>query len=285
MKKLLKKVLYILPVRIRIFVNFIYRLHYIPNLSRPQTFSEKIQYLKLNWNDRRLVALSDKLAVRNYVSEKLSGDSLIPLIKVCDELCSEELQALAKSHNGIVLKTNHSSGGVRILDDNVSVGECQEAINFILADLLIDYGRKSGEPWYGEIDRKVFVEKMLKGEDGNPPADYKVHVFKNKGSPVLFLQVDYDRFVSHKRTFYDENLNVLPIQCQYPNDFRAVSNDFASEVFGLAKILAEGFDYCRVDFYVVNGKVYFGEMTFAHGSGYERFFPRSVDVEFGKLWG
>lgn len=259
------------------------RLGYSPNLEQPQTFNEKIQHRKLNSVDKRMSICADKYAVRDYVSNKVGAQYLIPLRGCFSFLTEEQI----KSYNGnIVIKTTHDSGTVFIIRKDDKINHTS-IINKINKSLGKNFGHRTFERWYSNIRPQIIIEDLLLTSEGKIPEDYKFHVFEQSTSEAkVILQVDFDRHHQHTRTFYDENLNILDFELAHPKNTINIRDSLKnhSEMFDIAKKLAHGFGYARVDLYNLNGKIYFGEITFAHGSGLENFTPLSKDYEWGSYW-
>jgi len=136
------------------------------------------------------------------------------------------------------------------------------------------------EGHYKNIKPKVLVGKLLLTEQGKIPEDYKFHCFN--GVPK-FVQVDVSRFSDPKRSVCDINWNLLDIACHFPKHGPVKRPDSLEEILSIAGKLASQFNYCRIDLYSVNNKVYFGEITFSPGAGFSKFHPLSVDMEWGEL--
>jgi len=132
----------------------------------------------------------------------------------------------------------------------------------------------------------VLYEKKLITQDGKIPVDYKFHVFNQNGNePVIIIQIDYDRFESHSRVYYDKEFNKLPFTIQYQKgskEFKKPLNYKA--MLEVAYTLSKPFSYCRVDLYNVSGKIYFGEITFASDGGYGKFSNKEYNKLMGDYW-
>ncbi|OOE91822.1 hypothetical protein BZG76_09745 [Salinivibrio sp. AR647] len=267
--------------RIRFFLTH----HYFINRVSPQTFSEKIISRKLDDDPKKYSLFVDKYTVREYVERKIGKEHLIPLIKVKNFL---ELTDFDDLPDEFVLKTSNGGGG-----KNVLVVEDKNKLDFhkVCSDfnryLNIKMGDIVDEHFYDIEPASIIVEKMIKNSDDTPPFDYKIHVFETYEEPVAFIQVDKDRFSEHKRTIYNEDLTVADFKIQ--PKYADVEDDFVFpdniyELIRLAKVLAKGFGYVRVDMYSVDNHIYFGEMTFCHGSGWEKIKPSEFDCKLGKLW-
>ncbi len=285
-KKLLKKIFVShINKKNRIRFKYFFKKKYFLNTNRFDSFSEKIQKRKIEYSIREKPLyhkLSDKIEVKSYV-EKLIGDQYI--IKTIDSFSREELieRFDATIYDNVIIKSNHSSGNVYIIKEPISEQQSNNILKNLLSELEFDYGLYSEEEWYSNINKKIIVEELLLDDLGNPPNDYKFHVFgKNK---KIYVQVDFDRFTDHNRTIYDEYGNIEKWSIGYKNYFREFpEKKYLADMVYLANILSEGFDYVRIDFYLHNGKIYFGEYTFAHGSGFEKITPQKYDNIIGSNW-
>jgi TupA-like ATPgrasp len=133
---------------------------------------------------------------------------------------------------------------------------------------------------YREIPPRVLIEEMLVGENGGVPSDYKVFCFH--GQPA-FIQVDLDRFGDHRRNIYDLEWRLLPLSIKFPRapDAKPARPPLAA-MLAMSTVLAAPFVHVRIDWFVVKGELRFGEMTFFHGGGMERFSPAEWELEFGR---
>lgn len=278
-KDFISKVLSLMPFHIGIRIKFKYYQGYWPNLSKPVTYNEKVQFRKLNKYPADFVLLSDKLKVREYVRSTVGEKYLIPIL--LDGGCPsfESISGLTLPY---VVKANHNSGPVQIVRDKRKI---PSAIKEITKQLKVDYGKQSGELWYSTIERKFLVERLLLDDKGNVPIDYKFHCFGKGKDKVIFIQIDYDRYNEHTRSLYDDKFNILPFSLLYKNEEIDTSPpENYSEMLAVVKKLSEPFNYSRIDLYNLDGNVYFGEVTFAHGSGFEKFSDISYDRKWGDLW-
>jgi len=280
-KELLRFFVSLLPLKIQIKLRGYYHLGYWLNLSEPKTFNEKIQQRKLLPVNQLFVICSDKKNVRDYVSEKIGQEYLIPLLYAGVSITTNQLKGFGP---GIVAKATHDSGNVHIIKD-ISVNY-EEIYQELTSGFQIDYGKKSHELWYSDIVPHIIVEKLLVNKQGGLPEDYKFHVFNDDGQFKVVLQVDYDRFSDHSRSFYNENLDLLPFSIKFQNYQKCLDIEKSTvlKMFELAKLLGSDFNYVRVDLYNVDGVIYFGELTFAHGGGYEKVVPRKYDLILGNYW-
>lgn len=249
------------------------------NETSPKTFSEKIFYRKLHGNFDVMSTFSDKYKVRAYVEEKIGKQYLIPLLGVYDKLTIADLENLP---NQFVVKTTHGSGKkhIEIVRDKSS-HDLKDLVKKMNYALTLDFGYARRELWYTKIEKKIIIEEyLLSSEDA--PDDYKCHCFSHN---EIYIGVDKGRFQEHKRSIFDKDwkltnisLNSFPVaeNCKKPENFELMKN--------LAIKLAEDFDYVRVDFYNIDGRIYFGELTLSPANGMEILEPREYAELWGKLW-
>lgn len=285
MKKMLKEIGFIR--NLYFWLRFVCNNKYIPNFKNPKTYNEKVNYRKRNANHPLFSTCADKIAAKEYVASKIGEQYIIPTLFTGNSITVTQARAIIEEHGDCLLKANHNSGPVYLLTTDMSQTELKAACDDVNYQLTIDFGKYQNEPWYSEIKPKVLVEKRIHPEEGDVDLkDYKFHIFKQKDdSCKIILQVDFDRSTNHNRAFFDENLNWLPFSMRYPCIKTKLDTPVNySKMLSLVKQLANDFSYVRVDFYNVNGKVYFGELTFAHGGGGEEFTTKSHDLWMGNLW-
>lgn len=253
-----------------------------PNLRQPRTFNERILVRSLK-PDPRYAALTDKIAVRDYVTRTLGESFLIPLIGVPSKFTRDVFESLPQS---FVMKANHGSTFVEIVRDKSKVS--YEHLKR-LADrwLATEFYHVSRERHYREIQPRLFFEKLLLDSSGQVPADYKVHVFRRKGMrPVMYIVQISDRFGPFPRgNVYDVDWNYLDITIgEYARSATPEPPPpNLSEILEAADKLSRDFDYVRVDLYAPDNALFFGELTFTPGAGVVPMFPDEVDFEWGGL--
>jgi hypothetical protein len=252
------------------------------NLKTPRRFTEKVQWYKINCRNKLMPVCADKYLVRDFVRAKGLSSILIDLYGVYDDPSEINYDLLPDK---FVIKTNDGSGG-----ENVFICKDKNALDItMLTKKLRSWKNKkninAGREWaYTEIVKsRYIIEEFIENQDTPPLSvgieDYKLYCFSGK---VKFLHIDYSRFNGHKRNFYDREGNLLNIIHTYPNfDHKNVALDNLYTLIKTAEILSSDFSFVRVDLYSVKNKVYFGEMTFYPGSGYERFIPDEFDFELG----
>lgn len=266
-------------------LRFIFTHKYLPSFSPPRSFSEKIIFRKFSEDSIFFSKFVDKYVVRGFVKEKLGDDYLIPLLKVKDHIHPSDFDDLP---NKFVIKTSNGGGGenVLIVEDKESL-DLYHVCNRFNSYLELTVGDAVDECFYDIEKPRIIFESLIKNDDGTYISDYKIHVFNSNNRSKVFIQVDSDRFSNHKRSIYNEDLTIAPfyIQPKYPTisvDFKFPDN--INELIRLAKCLADDFKYVRVDMYSVDGEIFFGEMTFCHGSGWEPIEPKEFDFSLGHFW-
>lgn len=275
---------FLLPVEYYIKLRFFLTHGYFCDLRNPKSWNEKIQYRKLNCDPNEFSSLVDKYTVRNFVSKSIGDNYLIPILKVLPSITPSDFDDLP---NSFVIKTSNGGGG-----ENVLIVEDKSTLDLAsLCDkfngyLKVNIGSKIDEHYYDIETPKIIFEELKKHRDGSYPSDYKIHIFNGVEEKII-VQVDSDRFGNHKRSLFNVDGSKLNFDIQPKYDHIEHGYKFPekfSTLIELAKQLASGFKYVRVDMYNIDGKVYFGELTFCHGSGWEPVKPRSADYLLGSYW-
>ena len=245
-----------------------------PNLETPRTFNEKLQWLKLYWYDERATVCSSKDRVRSYVEEKGLGDILIPQYGSYESGSEIDFDSLPDK---FVLKPSHDSGHVIICTDKKSFDR-ENAVKKLDKWLKTDYEYMSGEwPYHGP--KRIVCEKFLETQTAAELFDYKFFCFS--GEPYLCFFCS-DRKNHVKSDFYDMNWEKQDFRWAYEPSGKTFPKPEAFEKMKeYARILSEGFPFVRVDFYEVDGEVFFGELTFFHGGGLGWFDPKEIDAQLG----
>lgn len=249
------------------------------NLDHPVSYNEKLQWLKLYDKHDEYVELVDKYQVKKIVASKIGQDHIIPTIGVWNSPQEIDFDSLP---NQFVLKTTHDSGGVVICDNKAKL-DVNKTKKYLHKSLKRDFYKVVGREYpYKNVPRKIIAEKYMVDESGTELKDYKVFCFN--GVPK-FIQVDFDRFTGHKRNLYTTDWQYIPASIEFPTDpnHKIEKPQCLDELLFLAKKLSEGFVHVRTDFYIIGKEIYFGELTFFHGSGFETFTPDSFGVNVGNL--
>lgn len=241
------------------------------NLNNPSTFNEKLNYFKsLPLNDTHTM-LADKVLVREHIKETVGEKYLVPALAVYKRAEDINFDVLP---NRFILKTNHGSGWNLICTDK-SVFDKARAVRLFKRWLSFNAYYLSREKQYKNIKPLILCEQLLEFDI----YDYKFFCFDGKPT---FVQVDIDRFSDHKRAFFDMEWNKLPFSIRYGISTKLVSRPTQlDEMISMAAKLSGGIKFCRVDLYVHNDQVYFGEITLIPGGGNEPFAPQEYDKKIG----
>lgn len=247
------------------------------DLSNPQRYTEKLQWLKLFWRHEDAPICSNKYAVRKYLEERGYGSILNELYAVYDDADLIDPKELPEQ---FVLKASHGSGWNLIVKDKSKVNWFwwKKIMRSWMKQNLYWFGRE----WnYATQKPSIVIEKYLEDDSGEL-RDYKI--ICTNGQP-RFFQVDENRATNHKRMYVDCEGNLLNFQDTfgYGEIKKIPFSDAQRKMVEIAKDLCKPFPYVRVDFYECNGKIYFGEMTYFTHSGIISFDPDEMDYELGKL--
>ena len=254
-----------------------------PNLSNPQWFSEKVLRRIFRTNDPRFTVLADKVKVRDFVNDKVGKEVLIPQLGIYDHIKPEDIQSLNEER--VVLKNNHDSGSCVIV--NPDKDDLESICTKLNENSKKPFGISSGEYWYQYIEPKIIAEKFIGDEKGTPPSDYRFHMFnQGNGNFEVVFSINYYEDNNRTVTFYDENLTVLPFSVKNRPNNKVPRNKTPEieKALDVAKTLAADFDYVRVDLYITQGKVYFGELTFSPNGGNAVITPDEYEIWMGNLW-
>ena len=261
-------------VRVEYFIVFGKRLR----LKNPQTYSEKLQWLKLHEGDPIYTRMVDKAEAKKYVTEIIGEEYIIPTYGVWNHFDEIDFDKLPDQ---FVLKTTHDSGGVIICKDKKTLDKNAAKVK-LEKSLKNDYYYTSKEWPYKNVVPRIIAEKYMEDESGEL-CDYKLFFFDGK-MKALFIATD--RFTSGEETkfdFFDENFNHLPFTNGHPNATKPIKKpESFQQMKDLAEKLSQKIPHVRVDFYCTNGKIYFGELTFFHWGGFKRFEPEEWDFKFGE---
>lgn len=252
------------------------------NWNNPQTFNEKMQWLKVYNRKKEYTQLVDKYKVREFINDTIGEEYLIPLIGVWDspdDICFNSLP------DQFVLKCNHNSGlGMCICRNKKDIQE-KQVKKELKKGLKQDY-YISGREWpYKDVKRRIVAEEFIQDGVHEDLRDYKVFVFNGK---AYYIQVDIDRFTNHRRNFYTTNWEYVPFTTLYPTDptIKVERPKQLNQLIEVSEQLAAAAGtppFVRIDMYLLPDKMYFGEITFFHGGGGEPFYPESYNLQLGNL--
>lgn len=249
------------------------------NLKNPERFTEKLQWYKLYYRDSLMTKCADKYDVRDYIATKGYRDILIPLYGVYE---SSEGIDFSQLPERFVLKTTNGSH-TNIFCDNKANFNIKAACK-TLNKWLSKRTTKAGREWaYYEIKPRIVCEKYLEKDKNNDLIDYKFYCFSGK---ISYIKVVKDRFhiTGQRQGLFNSNFEQLPY---YKNDVLRITEYLEKPknydmMCKIAEDLSSDFPHVRVDLYNINGRIYFGELTFYDTSGYETFDPDMFDFLLGK---
>ncbi len=250
------------------------------NLENPKRYTEKLQWLKLHDRRPEYTIMVDKYEVKKYVSEKIGEEYIIPTIGVWDSPDEINFDDLPDK---FVIKCNHNSGtGMAICKDKSTL-DIEKVKSELTRGLKQDYYLKGREWPYKDVKRRIIAEKYMEDEKTAELRDYKFFCF-NGEAKMLFIASDRQtKGEETKFDFFDMDYNLLPFTNGHPNAKVQPEKPVCfDEMRALAEKLSAGIPHLRVDFYEVNGKVYFGELTFSHWSGMMPFEPDEWDEKIGE---
>ena len=277
-----RRILNLLPDKLYLELMFKTRLGYKLDLKNPKTFNEKLQWLKLHDRKPIYTTMVDKYEAKKYVADKIGEQYIIPTFGVWDNPDDIDFDALPDQ---FVLKCNHNSGlGMCICKDKSKL-DIEAVRRELWKGYRQDYYKTSREWPYKNVRRKILAEKYLSDDTENSLIDYKVLCFN--GSPKL-IELHRGRFTDHQtQDFYDSDWNLTTISQTGVAEFQSSNEPFPKpdkldEMLELSRVLSKEFSHIRVDWYLVNNKLFWGELTFFDGSGLEPFDNISDDKMMGE---
>lgn len=264
----------------KLFLRFFYKVRTGKklNLDNPKSFNEKLQWLKLNNRNPKYTQLVDKYRVREYIADKIGEEYLIPLIGVYDSFEEIDIDSLPDQ---FVLKSTHDSGGVVICDnkDKLDIAQTHKLINKSLKRNYYYYGRE----WpYKDVKPRIICEEFIEQGEKAELRDYRFFCF-NGTVKVIAVDLNITDKSKTRRNVYDIEWNLLEAEITYPKEKNIKiekPNNF-EEMIKLSQQLSKNIPHVRVDFYEIDNRVLFGELTFFHQSGLGIFKPEEFGVEMG----
>lgn len=250
------------------------------NLKNPKEYNEKLQWLKLNDRKPEYSTMVDKYEVRGYIEDLLGDKYLIPCLGIYDSVDDIDIDALP---DRFVLKCTHDSGSVEICKDKSSF-DIEGARHRLSQAMKRNYYATYREWPYKYVKPRIIAEGYLEG-DGGDLKDYKVMCFNGEAK---IIEVHENRFVEgkvHTQTFYDREWGIVPL-----TQVETVTVDRPSErpkqleeILRLSELIAKNMYHARIDWYIEGDKIYFGEITFFDGSGFESFSTPEMERMLGDM--
>lgn len=254
---------------------------YCPNLDDPQTFNEKLQWLKINDQRPDFTRMVDKVDAKNYVSNIIGNKYIIPTIDVWDNIDDIDWKALPKQ---FVMKVTSDSGGIVVCKDKALL-DITAAKKKLKKGWGRNYYKYNREYPYRNLTPRIIAEQYMEDEYGEL-RDYKIFCFN--GEPKL-LFVASDRQKKGEETkfdFFDTEWKHLPFTNGHPNSSHLPPKpENFEEMLDIARKLAENINtpQVRIDLYNKKGRIFFGEITFFHWSGMKPFVPEEWDYKLGEM--
>lgn len=268
----------VLPDEFFTKVRFKLTMGYWMDFNNPQTYNEKLQWLKLNDIHPEFTKLVDKIDAKEYIAKKVGKQYIIPTIATWNSVDEINWDTLP---NQFVIKSTNDSGGVVVCKDKSRLN-IQQAKQKLKKLGKRDYSQISKEYPYKAVPHRFIAEEYMEDESGFELKDYKIFCFDGKAK---FLFVATGRQSNDIRfDFFDIEYNHLPVINGHPNADSIPSKPVNfDKMIDLAEQISNGMRHVRVDLYNINGKIYFGELTFFHWSGIVPFEPFEWDVKFGEF--
>lgn len=260
------------------------KMGFWPDFKHPKRFTEKLQLYKIKCHNPVMAQCVDKYEVRKYVESKGLGHILNDLYGV---YASADEIDFASFPDSFVVKSTTGGGGLKV----IVVKDKSQCDLEELRQKLVSWGQRkpgaisSGREWaYSGLGRsRIIVEKYLEDTGAGNLSDYKMMFFNGR---FKSLWVDKDRYTDHHRGFWDENFNFLS-EVSSDHDTFTTPPTLPSNMIEMVHVgekLSEDFPYARIDLYNVEGKIYFGEITFYPWSGYVKFHPDTFDFQLGSYF-
>lgn len=275
MKTFIKRFLYYLPKTLVTRIRYKYSTGKNLNMKEPEDFNQKIIYLQLEEFGELEKDCADKYKVRDYVSSKGLDNILTKLYGVYDSAEKIDFSMLPDEY---VLKTNHGCGCTYIKTKSNNI-DFDFVINALNKSLKENYAKETLEYHYSKIKPLIICEELIKDKKHSSPIDYKFFCFN--GVPKFILVLG-DRDSTLKRQYYDFDWNVIECtKTKEIGDFNKPKN--FDKMIEVAAKLSEDFKFVRVDLYNVDGKIYFGELTFTPHGGINNTIKQEYLDEWGKM--
>ena len=272
---IIRKCVHIIPNRLYLKLLFFLSLGYRLDLKKPKTFNEKLQWLKINRKVDQDTLLVDKYEVKQIIGNRFGNKYIIPTYGIYKKFSEINFDKLPEK---FVMKTTHQSGGVIICKNKSSldIDSAKRIINKKLKNNLYYWGLE----WpYKNVKPRIIIEEYI--GNGDDVKDYKLMCFNGKVK-CSFVCSGRNTPKGLHIDFYDQNWELMPFTRHYPNSGQYTPKPYNYELMvSLAEEISKDMPFVRIDFYEINNKVYFGEITFYPGCGFEEFSPREWDRVLG----
>ena len=254
-------------------------MHKELNLDNPQTYNEKLQWLKLYDRNPLYTKLVDKYEVKKYVSDRIGEEHVVPIFGVYDNVDEIRLEDLP---NQFVLKCTHDSGGFVICKDKESF-DFESAKRLLAKRMKRNFYKFSREWPYKDVKPRIIAEKFMDSLGKPESIEYKLTCFGGKADLITVCGgIAHSAFDKRTNDFYDRDFNHLPFYVFYKNPPKALPvPKEIDKIIEFSEKLSEGIPEVRVDWYIHDGVIYFGEMTFFTWGGFCVFTPEEWNRTLG----
>jgi len=266
-----------LPSKLYVKIHYEYFSGNKLDLNNPKDFTEKIAWYKVFYRPKSLNQLVDKFAVRAFVEEKIGSQFLNTFYGVFDDVNEIKFDELPEK---FVIKATHTSGHNLIVRDKNKLN-LDKTKKLLKKWLKINQYYRIGQEWaYKDVKPRIIIEKYLEQIDQKSLTDFKFYCFDGKAK---FIDIHTDREDEHKQGSFDLNFERLPFGVSrfkqiYESPEKPVN---LKEMIECAEVLSEKLPFVRVDFYAIDGKTIFGEMTFYPSDGRKKFYPEKYNRIIG----
>lgn len=263
-----------------IYIKALYRatIHRQCNLKNPVGYNEKLQWLKLHDRKPEYIQMVDKYEVRRYIAELFGEEYLIPCLGVYESIDDIDVDILPEK---FVLKCTHDSGSVEICT-NKAVFDWDAAKSHLESSMKRNYYSTYREWPYKTVKPRIIVEQYMIDDESNDLPDFKIMCFNGE---ARIIEHHENRFTGevHTQTFYTRDWNILDISQPglYPVDEPVERPEHLDDMLEMSEKIAKDMYHARIDWYIINGKIYFGEITFYDGSGFEPFTTWEMEEYLG----
>ena len=261
-------------------LQYYFFINKILNLNNPCTFSEKLNWLKLNYRKPEMCKMVDKFEAKVFVDEVLGKGYTIPTLAVYERAEDIKIEELPEQ---FVLKCTHDCGSIFICKDKKSFDI--ESVKKRLKKALNTNYYNLGREWpYKNVKPRIIAEEYISENETGDLKDYKFFCFNGV---LKFFKVDYDRFICHRANYYSiEDYSLLPFyERNYPNNptYKFEEPQNFGEMVDIVRKFADDYPFIRIDLYNINGRILFGEFTFYPNAGYDEFLPGEWNNKLGNL--
>ena len=263
----------------KIYIQMAYRIAMKKklDLKAPETFNEKLQWLKLYDRKPEYTTMVDKHEVKQHIAEKIGPEYVIPTLGVWNRFEDIDFDSLPKQ---FVLKCTHNSGSIVICQDK-SMLDKELAGKKLSNRLKLNYYWGNREWPYKNVKPRILAETYMQDGDKQCLPVYKV--FNFNGEPRIIQAIQNDKTENETIDYFDTQWNLLPLRQNYPNSTVPLEKpEQLEQMLQLSKTLSKGFPFIRTDWYVINNRLYFSEYTFYSDSGMAKFQPEEWDRKLGK---